>query len=769
MKKVFLWIGIVMLTPVMLFLILTLLLYLPPVQNRAVQRATAIASEQTGMDISVGRVRLVFPLDLGIEDVRIIRQNDSLPQVRDTVADVRRIVVDVRLRPLFCGRVVVDELELDDTHLNTSGLIASARIKGSVERLAVKSRGIDLRRQTVDVDEAVLSNADIDVALSDTVPEDTTKSETRWKIYINKVDIDRTGVTIHMPGDTLRLSAYIGKAAARTGEIDLGRGLYSAASFDWADGRLTYDDTTAPRRKGLDAGHIALSDIAIGLDSVYYCAPAARLSIRQMAMKEKSGIEVSSITGRATMDTTHAELPSLRLRTPDSDLEASATMDLNALDSINPGRLSLRLMASIGKQDVIRFCGDLPQQFVRRYPNRPITVRGSVNGNLRHADITGLRVSLPTAFTLTADGYAENPTDMERLKADVKLKAEGHDLGFVTALAGAGAADSYRLPPGMTLDARLKADGRRYAADMTLHEGHGATAGTVKLDGRLDSRDMNYQAQADISRLNLHHFMPHDSLYTLTAQMSLKGRGTDLLARRTRMEAAAHVERFRYGSLALDSINATARVADGQGHVSLVSHNRLMDGTLTVDALLDPKRIAATVATDLRSADLYRLRLMENPMTAGVCAHIDVASDMKQYYMLRGYLNDFTLRTARKTYRPTDLELDVMTRRDTTWARIVSGTMKLDMAASGGYEKLMEQGLRLKDEAFAQLRGKIIDQPKLREMLPRMSLRLTSGTGNPFSNFLRFKGFAFDKLFVDLNTSPEGGLNGDMQIGRAHV
>ena len=58
MKKWFKWLGIAVLTPLLLFIILAALLYLPPVQNWAVQKVTAIASEETGMDISIGHVNL---------------------------------------------------------------------------------------------------------------------------------------------------------------------------------------------------------------------------------------------------------------------------------------------------------------------------------------------------------------------------------------------------------------------------------------------------------------------------------------------------------------------------------------------------------------------------------------------------------------------------------------------------------------------------------------------------------------------------------------
>ena len=49
------------LTPLALILLLSILLYLPPVQNWAVKQVAAYASESTGMDISVKQVQPRLP------------------------------------------------------------------------------------------------------------------------------------------------------------------------------------------------------------------------------------------------------------------------------------------------------------------------------------------------------------------------------------------------------------------------------------------------------------------------------------------------------------------------------------------------------------------------------------------------------------------------------------------------------------------------------------------------------------------------------------
>ena len=128
MKRYAKWAGITVLIPLVLILLLSILLYLPPVQNWAVRQVAAYASESTGMDISVKQVRLVFPLKLGVEGVKVLQPIDSLknsPNLalrnkRDTVADIRKMVVDVQLLPLFESQVMVDELNFTQSIICSS-------------------------------------------------------------------------------------------------------------------------------------------------------------------------------------------------------------------------------------------------------------------------------------------------------------------------------------------------------------------------------------------------------------------------------------------------------------------------------------------------------------------------------------------------------------------------------------------------------------------------------------------------------------------------
>lgn len=756
MRKALWWILGILLSPVLLFVILTILIYMPPVQNWLVDKVAEYASEQTGMDITVDHVDLSFPLDLGVDGVRVIHQPD-------TIADVERLVVDVQLLPLFDGKVVVNQLEIKNTQLNTNGFVEAAKVKGRFSRLFVKSDGIDLKKETVEVNGARLEDAQLDIALNDSVPEDTTKSEAKWQIHVDVAKIRRSDIVLHMPGDTMSVKTHIGSLAAREALVDLASQTYTVASVDWENGALQYDQNFQPRIEGLDFNHLDFTNINIGIDSIYYHDPTLRLQMRSVALREKNGLQVTDLTGPVVMENGKLSLPRFHLKTPESEITVELDMPLNLTDSINPGQLRMRMEAQVGRQDLMQFMGDMPKAFRDRWPNQPLALKGALNGNMQHMEFSDLDITLPTAFHATATGFAENLDNPKKLRADVQFRAQAQNIDFVRTLMGAAGKD-YRIPP-LSVQGRVKADGANYVADVSASEGKG----TVKLKGRLNADVMKYDAQLSINNLNVHHFMPRDSIYAITADINAKGQGTDFLSPRTVLTADAKIHHLRYGHWNFDNMTALAEVKNGHAIVDMDSRNSLLNGKLNIDALLNTKHLNATVTTDLNSIDLYKMGLVDRPLSIGLCGHVDVTSDMKLSHYVSGLISDITVRDSSKTISSEFVGLHVKTSPDTTLLRAQSGDFIVKVDARGNYEQLFKQFGILGDSASMQFSKRVIDQASLRQLLPTMKVHVESQRENPLLVILKSQGVDFKTLLFDMTTSPETGINGNGYIHSLNV
>lgn len=706
MKKVVWWIVGILLSPVLLFAILVFLLYLPPVQNWAVDKVAEIASEKTGMQISVGHVQLKFPLDLALDDFKMIHEED-------TIADVSRLVVDVQLRPLFDKRVVINQLEINDTKLNTNGFIDAVCVKGDFNRLFVKSRGIDLNKQMVEVNGAQLEGANLDILLRDSVPEDTTTTKTLWIINADSISIRQSAVDVHL-NDSTDASARFGSLVAREVVVDLGKPAYSIGSIDWLDGGVRYGDIDMPK--------------------------------------------LTLHTGSLSMQGDSINIPSLHLKTPDSELSLTFDMPLSMTDSINPGNMKLKMDAQFGYQDMKPFMSSLPKAMQERWPRYPLHVKGYVKGNLKYMEFSDLDVELPTALALKADGFVANLTDMKRLRADVRFNAEAQNLAFVMASLPRDVQRNYRIPSGIRAEGRIRADGADYSADMMLREGQG----TVKLDGKVNAELMRYNANVQIKQLNVHHFMPHDSIYTVTADITASGQGTDIFSKTTTMKADAKITHIGYGHWNLDNMTAEADIRNGRGHTVIHSRNDLLNGTVGFDALMSKSKIDGTLTADINVLDFYKMGLLPEPTSIGLCAHFDVSSDLKLTHMVSGLMNDLTIRDSVHTFRPGDIGLLLKARPDTTYLRAQSGDFIVKLDASGNYERLLRQITILGDSIAEQYANRIIDQPAIRRLLPVMKLHVESKRENPIATFLKTtQGIEFKELLFDIDASPAKGLNGN--------
>ena len=311
---------------VLLFMLLAVALYIPPVQNFVVHKVAGYASEKTGMDLRVGRVRLAFPLDLALI-------NTFASQKGDTVLDARSVRVNVALLPLFQSRVDVDGLEIYDSKINTVDFISNTQIKGYVGELKLQSHGIDLANSYVNIDGGNLANSNVTVLLCDTAKEDTTpKKPTVWRIKLSGFDITNFAVKLRFPGDSMRLSATVGSLTVKNGYFDIARNLYTVEHIGIRKTGATYDIPYEAYVKKLDPNHIAVTGFNADIDSLKYNAGAIRARLKGLTVKEKSGLALNDMGGTLYVDSAKLELGGFKLKTPYSTFNATGVFAFDALN-----------------------------------------------------------------------------------------------------------------------------------------------------------------------------------------------------------------------------------------------------------------------------------------------------------------------------------------------------------------------------------------------------------------------------------------------------
>lgn len=758
MKKFLKWTVGILLSPIILFIILSILLYIPPVQRFAVRTVTEYVSENTDTKVSVRSLRLSFPLDLKLEEFQMNDRSNGL------LVGVESLIVDLRLSHLLRGQVDVEGITLNQGMVNTQKIIPGVSVQGEVGRFFINSHGIDLKKSEVMVNRVQLDDSNVRILLNDSTSEDTTESgPVMWKIRLKKVSIDNTRLYLSMPGDTMQIDGKLQKALLKDGLVDLEKNHYTARQFSLRADTLKYDITTAAAVAGLDYNHILCHGIGIGIDSIDFNLEPMLLQakINEFALKEKSGLSVTNLNGQIRLDSAGIQSPQLILNTPDSYLKAAVNMVWTAVDATaqNPGTFMVRLLGNIGKQDLLLFGGDLPKSFAKAYPNRPMSIRVSADGNMSRLKLQTLEVQLPGAFTLKAKGEAWNVTDMEKLRGNVLINGKTQNIDFVKTLAGPEGMQGIALPP-ITLNGKVGVDGSRYQADLQLRE----SRGVVQLKGTFNQKQMSYRADLSVRDLNLTHFLPKDSLYHLSASAHVQGRGTDPLSRYTSLKGRVSLDSLEYGKLHISGVELNTQLQKGEAVATLNGETPLFKVDTYLKALLSKKEIGAELRMGLERLDLYGLGLSPKPLKTDLVLTVDGQSNLKDKHEVEAQITNLVLSTPDSIYNTKDLKLKALAYPDTTFAYLESGDMLLNISARENYNDISAKATDFLNALNEQVKRKHIDQDSLKQLLPMLRLKIVSGRDNPIINYLSSSGYSLKNLFFDLESDPNVGLNGGGHI-----
>ena len=711
----------ILLTPVLLFVILMILLYIPPVQNLLRREVTAYASKATGMQIQVERIDLRFPLNLLVRGVEVIQQPDTL-------LSLESLNVRVQAWPLVKGKVEVDEVTLSQVAFNSANLIEGMKIKGVLGRFFLQSHGVDLSNELAVINQTELSDTHVQMLMNDTTttPKDTTASApVNWKVDLHKLKLKNVSFSMQLPADSMRMAAHIGEAFINDAQADLKNQFYELKQFLLSGSSANYDTGAAKPGEGFDASHIAVRDIRIGLDSLLYKGRDMNAVIRELSMNERSGLSITSLTGRAFSNDSIIRIPGIKLQTPHSEIDLSAQTYWELVNIPTTGRLSAGLNAYIGKEDVMLFAGGLPDSFKEAYPFRPLVVRAGTDGNLKQMQISRFTVDLPGAFSMKGGGILENLADSLTRSGTIGLDMITQNLNFLTALTGEAPNGTIVIPDSMNLKARVELKGPEYKANLHLKQGQGS----MGVNAELNTSTEAYAADLKIDNLQLHNFLPKDSIYELSLSADAKGRGLDVMSYRALAKLNLSLDQLHYARYQLSNVHLTGALKGALVTANLTSDNALLKMTTDAEYNLAHRYPDGKVTVDVTQLDLHELGLMPQPMK-----------------------------------RPLAFNLSAEARQNRVFTHLTSGDMKLNLSARSGVNPLISQSTHFMDVLMKQIDEKALNHAELREALPTAILSFSAGKENPLAYFLATKNISYHDVSMKFGTAPDWGINGKAAV-----
>ena len=752
MKRALKYIFRTLLAIVLLIVMLAASLYLPPVQRWAVNRLTAYIEEKTGLEVSIGSVHLSFPLDLKLGQVRVAKPPTD-------VLNVDGALVDLDLTRLLTGHVGVEAIELSDGNINTTDWIESLQMEGSIGNLKIVADDIDLRNKKINITDASLDGCVLDLKLREAEEDTTESTPVDWQLDVDKVRIRQSKIALQLPNDAMRVNASIREANLDSGDISLSNGTYRIGKVSLLADDLSYDIPKANPVLGFDVNHLAFRDVKLELDKFSYNQNTSGLNaqLHRLAFKEKSGFQLDNLAGNISLDSTHLVAKGFDLKTPHSSASGDINLDWDALSPKKRGQLKADVQASLGHKDVLCLASTyLPKDLVKCYPSQPLNIDLVANGNVDNLRLQTCNVMMPSVIDVRTIGSVQNLMESKNLGADLKWDITTMDLRCVHRYLG---LTDVRFPK-MTIHADTKLrDASKLTADALLQEGRGR----AHVIGNIDLNSMAYQGKARINNLQLHDFLPKDSLYSLTANAKFSGKGTDFLSPKTTLRAQADIAHLGYASWNLDNIKADCRLEKGKAMVEMNSQNDLLGMQGCIEAAITNRKLqAAAFNVDVSHIDLYALHLANKPLSASMVMQLDGASDFRQTHNLKARIEAMELMTADSVVHPLDLTLDANLTPNLIQAKAHAGDLSLSVSSDQGLDSLLARIDNFSKELQREVDSLRIRQDTLRTLLPHLKMELTCGPKNPIGNILRHAtGYSFRDLSFHLLASPEEGLSGN--------
>ena len=780
LKKIVKYTLRTLLVVLLLVLLIPALLYIPAVQDFIRGKAVGYASGALGMELSVGRIRLAFPLRLTVEETLLVDRTDTL-------VDCGKLSVDVALWPLIRKEVVVRSFELDRVAAHYRDSTGGLDMRIAAGQLALEEARADLRAQTAGIARIALSDGDIFLDLTESAPAEKADSTapSAWSFDIRQISIGNTAFGMRTAPAATELSVRLADGEIEACRVGLGsqqvdvksvlldRGAYSyltapadpeqepaaepaspddaTLSLPWTvrvgsvaltDNRAEYGTLGHRPAAGFDPAFIALSALDLTIDSVYNRGADIALQLRRLAFTERSGLAVRDASGRFEMDSTGIALSGFELETRYSQLRAELSAGPGILRMEPATPLSADLSATVNTQEIAAL---YPTAIPPALNDRTVRMKLTAAGTLADIGRIGLDVSSPGHLDFTADGRAQNLPDPELLNASARFEGDFRDMNFLMELLPDSALRRrVAIPDQIGLHGSAATDRGALSVASTL----AVDAGRIILNGRLDPRKESYDAELRCDSFPVNRFLPADSLGMLDLALTARGAGFDPFQTQTRTSLRAQIDHAEYRGYDFGGIGLEADLEEHRLSGKLSDRNEALRLSLLLSGMLTEEQQQVRIAGKVADFDLAQMGFTPERIGGSFLLDASASATRRGSYAARIGLDSIEIRNGYRTDRIRPTSVAFASDTASTRAEISSGDLSLRFSSRSPLDSLIAALTRSADTLARQIRLQSVDMEQLQPVLPDFDLQATAGRNNILNNLLRSRKASFDALEI---------------------
>lgn len=389
--------------------------------------------------------------------------------------------------------LATESIILKDILIRYADSSSAMDTKFDIKNLSANVKEIDLNKEIVRLNEIMLQGSDSYVLFGkqNNINVDSTSADTsssmKWIVSADKLSIEKTNF--------------------------------------W------FKDDNQARTKGFDYSNIKITDLAGGLDDLYYSADSISGSLANLSVKDHSGFYLKQLKADFVYSGTGATIENLLAETDKTIIRDYIKVTYPSLETIsnNPSAMTIDARISrsqIDMTDIRYFIPDLESMdAMKPLMAKRFYVDGRVHGRLDDLHIPKLEFKTLDNTHIIASADIKGLPDMERMNINLNLKKLTTSRRDIERLVDKSLLpDSIQLPNSISLSGTLKGGMSGGDVNMSLVTDKGNA--TVNGSLNMGQRDTTYDAYVSIDDFNIGHILNQDSVLGIIAmEANIKGQG----------------------------------------------------------------------------------------------------------------------------------------------------------------------------------------------------------------------------------------------------
>lgn len=784
-----------------LLIVIVVSIYIPFVQDALVPIVLEKVSESTGMDITVEKFRLRFPIDVEVTGAKVIEASG------DTMLLASHARLNVSVLPLLEKTIEADDITARGAYYRLGQPDSSLFLKANVESFDLDHALLALSDDKIDVNVARIKGGRVDMIINpDTIvePEDTTDA-TPWLIRAGLLHAKDIDFRMKMMPTIDSLHTALPIAVISNAIVDLGKNSVNVSAVKIDSLSATYltpsyaylkshpqkpsakeeadDNDSEPWTirvdtvrvdnadalyavrdsrpvPGFDPDHIRANDISIAINNFYNRSTDVIVPIESIRAKERCGLQLS-VAGRFAMNSDGIAFENGDITTLHSSIKVDATLGLNE-DKLERMPFNLAGDARIGMADVMMFMPSLTPTVKNLPKHTDLNLTADVDGTLADVNIKRLNIALPNHAQITAKGRLANITNMDKITGKLSLDGDIKNINFLKpTILEAKLAKQVNLPP-----TKLKGDVNFAKGDIKGNLKAVTSGGALAMDAFYSGRREDYDIDMSLNRFPIRSFMPELPINNITADIKAKGHGFNPLSQASNIDATISVTSADYYDSKLANIDMWANLEGGDFEAGIVSVNQDIDIDMTAKGhISDNDVFDIDLNGDIRNLDLKALRLSDTPMHGSLSvsgnAHIALRDNV--------YNADLKVGSIDWTYDDMILESTNLTANISTNDTLVSAYLKDDgidfnFVSHCRLDEFTNRISKAADIAMKQVNTRQINVDAIQKELPRFNLTAHASTGkNILSGPLSLYEISFSKIDAEISNTDRIDISADIE------